>query len=258
MRQAVILAAGFGSRLARQKGELKPLRQVGGSSLIQRNLLLLAAAGVKKVVIVVGHRGEELAESVAVDAAKIDLEVVFAHNPEYQKSNGLSVLAARPHIDGNFLLLMADHIFDRAIVDLAVQKGAPVAGATLCIDYKINLVFDIPDATKVVTDGQRVLEIGKELEHYNAIDTGMFMCTPDLFDALEEARENSHNDDCSLSNGVATLRTRGEMFVEDVGKALWQDVDTELTLKHAERLLRRNLFDTNLGATARAQFGAVG
>lgn len=243
MRQAVILAAGFGSRLSREEGDLKPLREVGGASLIRRNILLLDRAGVEEVVVVVGYNGDILQAMVERDTRGLDIRVRFAHNQHYDKSNGLSVLAARPLIKGNFLLMMADHIFDGAIIEEAAAISVPEDGAVLCIDYKLTQVFDMDDATKVVTDGRRVLEIGKQLTRFNAVDTGIFACTPGLFAAIEHARRHSDNDDCSLSDGVTSLLAAGSMFVHDIGRALWQDVDDERCLIHAEHLLRDNMLD---------------
>jgi choline kinase len=218
---------------------------VGGASLIRRNVMILESVGVEKVVVVVGYRGAFLQEMVLEQTVGLDIELVFAVNHEYDKSNGISVLAAEPHTDGNFLLLMADHVFDREIVVQAQQISVPVDGGVLCVDYKISQVFDIEDATKVATDGRFIYDIGKQIETYNAIDTGIFAFSPGVYDALRAARARSTRDDCSLSEGVQTLIGRRLMLVEDIGDALWQDVDTELCLKHVERLMRDHRIDAD-------------
>ncbi len=255
IKQAVILAAGFGSRLARNEKDMKPLRQVGGGSLIRRNLLLLASAGVEECIIVVGYKGDELQAAVEQEASGLPIALRFVHNEAYRKSNGLSVLCAEPFVGGDFLLMMADHIFDRAMIEQAVLLEAPVQGALLCVDYKLGCVFDMDDATKVMTDGERVLQISKGLERFNAIDTGLFVCSRALFAALEEAR--SQRGDCSLSEGVAALVACERMFVHDIGEAMWQDVDDEGMLEHAEALLRAHMIDSDLGTTARNHFGVA-
>ena len=92
---AVILAAGNGRRL--HHGEMppsKPLTRVAGIPLIIRTLTSLARAGVRRTVIVTGFRGEEVLTAVSADPRVSGLDVVFAHNPDWQKSNGISVLAA--------------------------------------------------------------------------------------------------------------------------------------------------------------------
>jgi choline kinase len=44
------------------------------------------------------------------------------------------------------------------------------------------------EATKVRRDGSRIVAIGKDLVEYDALDTGVFVCSPLLFDALERSR----------------------------------------------------------------------
>jgi 1L-myo-inositol 1-phosphate cytidylyltransferase len=246
IRHAVILAAGYGSRLARSADDIpKPLRRVAGQPLLRRNLLMLQAAGIEHVVIVVGYQGDLIRESVQSDPALQNLHIDFAFNPAFDRSNGISVLAARPFIPSPspFLLQMADHIFEVAIARQMAALTVPTDGAILGIDRKINEVFDLDDATKVLTHDDRIASIGKTIPHYNAIDVGMFSCSHGLFDALRDARARSSRDDCSLSEGIAVLSQRGTMFTHDIGAAFWQDVDDNLMLNHVEALL--NARDAN-------------
>ncbi|MGB3739713.1 MAG: NTP transferase domain-containing protein, partial [Pontixanthobacter sp.] len=52
--QAVVLAAGYGSRLAKD-GTPKPLVTVGGAPLIEHAVRQCAAAGARDIVVVTGH-----------------------------------------------------------------------------------------------------------------------------------------------------------------------------------------------------------
>ena len=142
LQTAVILAAGFGSRLARHNGDLKPLRSVGGASLIRRNLEMLDRAGFTRAIVVVGYHSEPLIETVESELADLDIHVIFAENREYHKANGISVLTAAPYVGGRFLLMMADHIFDPAIVQQAKVASVPENGAVLMTDSKIDEVYD--------------------------------------------------------------------------------------------------------------------
>ena len=234
IRQAVILAAGFGSRLAGAKDELKPLVRVAGLSLIKRNLLMLKHGGIEEAVIVLGHRGDEVENTLKDDPDLEGIDIRFVNNPDYDKQNGLSVLAAKPVADRRFFLLMADHVFDRGILNVVSSNAMPSKGALLCIDRKISSIYDMDDATKVQTTNNRLVEIGKELESFDAIDTGLFCCTHDLFDALDQSKVNG---DCALSDGIRSLARRGSMRVLDIGEHFWQDVDTPGSKKHAENLL---------------------
>ena len=93
--------------------------------------------------------------------------------------------------------------------------------------------------TKVQTEGQRIVAIGKELQDYDAIDTGVFLCAGSIFDSLHRAQRHG---DCSLSDGVRLMAAEGNAHAIDIGEAWWQDVDTPEMLQRAEeesaRLLR--------------------
>lgn len=235
IHEAVILAAGMGSRMKRDGVETeihKPFIEVGGRTILSRNLEILAACGVTRVTLVVGYRHEVFRAEYArlIDTP---LEVRFVFNDEWRLSNGVSLLKAEGTPEGDFLLLMGDHLLEPALLRGLVAADHGAFGVVLAVDRKIDQVFDLDDATKVLTDGRQVLDIGKEIERYNAIDTGVFLCTPAVFGALGEARR-AQGGDCSLSDGMRRLAEDGRFVVHDVGEARWQDVDTPEMKGNAE------------------------
>jgi choline kinase len=237
-KQAVILAAGLGSRLAKTSDDIKPLKLVGGMSLIQRNIQHLAEFGIEEVIIVTGYHADILEKTLREDCANIPVKLTFVFNSEFRKSNGISVLCAKQAVTGNFILTMADHIFEPEMLQNAVMIVPPKQGALLCVDYKLDEVFDMDDATKVLVKDGKVASIGKKIGTYNAVDTGLFVCTPTLFSALEQAADMSQTHDCSLSEGIATLMKTGRMAVQDIGPLKWQDVDDDMMLQQAETMVR--------------------
>lgn len=235
-RCGVVLAAGFGSRLQGHTGDtkLKPLTPVAGVPLIHRTLRSLELAGCSRIVIVVGFSAQELEREILAGYGG-DAEILFVTNPRYELANGVSALCARDHVGDEFVLTMADHVLGDELMELARTHTPPEGGATLLVDFKLDAVFDMDDATKVLAEGTRLVEIGKQLERYNCVDTGVFVCTTGLLDALEEVLEA--RGDASLSEGVERLAKHGKMDVLDVGDGFWQDVDTPEMLAHAERRL---------------------
>ena len=71
----------------------------------------------------------------------------------------------------------------------------------------------------------------EEIAHYDALDTGMFLCSPALFDRLESATKDGN---CSLSDGMRQLASERRLRALEIGEAHWQDVDTPEALAHAE------------------------
>jgi 1L-myo-inositol 1-phosphate cytidylyltransferase len=237
--QAVVLAAGYGSRL-REGGDdrPKPLQEVLGVSLLARTVLTLAEAGVTGIHVVLGYRAAEIRDAITAELAAhaSPARVSFLDNPEYDRSNGVSVLCARGHVAPPFLLSMADHLYEAELPRIAAAADMTGADLWLCVDRRVGEVYDLDDATKVLAEGDRIVDIGKQLTSYNCIDAGVFAVGEALFDALDA--ERARRGDCSLSDGVRALGARGRAGVLDIGDAFWQDVDTPQARARGEEVLR--------------------
>ena len=232
--EAVILMAGCGSRLrGTDQTFLKPLVPVAGRPVVSYVIDTLTKTGIKKIVAIIGFEARRLSAALK-EIIPAGIELRLAENREWQKQNGISVLVAQGNVTAPFLLTMSDHIFERAIVDLLIERTDPSV-LNLAVDRKLNAFFDLDDAMKVQTRDDRVVQIGKTLSTYDAIDTGLFICPEEFFDYLERAKKNG---DCSLADGVRLMAGDGKVRAIDIGEATWQDVDTPEMLKHAEDLLR--------------------
>jgi choline kinase len=102
---AIILAAGSGSRLKPLTDATpKCLLDVGGRTILARQLERIAAAGVPRAVVVIGH----LADQVAVHLHRVPppIPVRLAPNAEYATTgNCMSVLAARDACAGDGIVI---------------------------------------------------------------------------------------------------------------------------------------------------------
>jgi 1L-myo-inositol 1-phosphate cytidylyltransferase len=214
----------------------KPLLPVAGRELLLRTLDSLAVAGCTRVVIVLGHRFEEMERFLS---ARYDgpIELVTVLNRDFQLSNGVSVLSARPQLPDRFILSMADHVFDREVMEIMARTEAPDQGAAVVVDRKLDSILDMDDATKVASEGRLVRRIGKDLSEFDAVDCGLFLASSALLDALQAVVDR--RGDASLSEGVQALADRGLMGCIDLGEAWWLDVDTPEMLEAAEGRLAR-------------------
>lgn len=234
--QVLILAAGDGSRLRDHVPvEHKGLVEMGGEPLLGRTCRVLGTLGLREAVVVTGHRSSAV-QAVLNGMGDLGLALRFVENPQWQLANGISVLAAAEMLAGQFLLLMADHLFDpqmlAAMRDVRLGPGEVV----LAVDRKLDSIYDMDDATKVRLAGERVAAIGKELTDFNGIDTGLFACSNALVAHLSAVEER--RGDCSLTDGMRVLIERGRLRALDIGAAWWQDVDTLGALAHGVGLLR--------------------
>lgn len=229
--EAVILMAGSGSRLQGSSEILfKPLVPVLGRPLICYTIDALVHARVQTVHAVVGFESESLKTQLK-PLIPSTLTFHWIDNPNWQKQNGISLLAMAGHIRTHFLLTMSDHLFDLAMIDLLIRNSDPDK-LNVAIDRKLGSIFDLDDAMKVQTRGNGIAAIAKDLPDYDAIDTGLFVCPLQMFKYLEQAKEQ---DDCSLADGVRLMASDDKVRTVDIGDAWWQDVDTSEMLRHAER-----------------------
>ena len=232
--QAVILAAGKGQRL-RPGGYLKPLTPLLGVTLLERVVLACRDVGVSECIVVLGYGKERIGERLDELADRAGIAVRGVENPHWEEGNGTSALAAQPYIRGSFLLAMCDHVFDPAILRRLVAAGSEGAECRLAVDYRTEQVFRLDDATKVQLTDSTITAIGKDLESYTAVDTGLFFCRPKVFNALQHARVAGEG---SLSAGWRRLIPHRQFQALDIGEAFWVDVDTPESLRYAERVLR--------------------
>lgn len=235
VRRAIILAAGLGSRLVTGEEIPKPLKPVAGVPLLVRILRTLQGSGITQAVIVIGYRGEQLKRALQAEKS-LSLELHFVTNEAWDRgANGVSLIAAREWLDEDCILSMADHLYSPEIVR-CLQEAELAGGCALAVDRDIPGCFDLDDATKVKLDGNRITGISKDLEIYDALDTGVFRVNKLLGDSLVEVYQR--RGDASLSDGVRALSATGRFFVVDVGRARWIDVDTPEAHRQAEAMLR--------------------
>lgn len=157
--RALILSAGRGSRLLPLTERLpKALVKIGGRPILGWQLDALAAAGVKSATIVVGFGAEHVAEYVA-ENAPANMPVTTVLNPFFDSADNLiSCWAAREEMDGDFLLLNGDTLFEPAVIErLLRSRTAPV---TVAVRRKAS--YDADDM-KVQCADSVLRHIGKHL-----------------------------------------------------------------------------------------------
>jgi len=243
--KALIIAAGRGSRLDNLTRDIpKALIPLLGLPLIERVVLTTKEAGINEYVIVVGYLGYKI-KAVLGNGDRFRVKIDYLENEEWQKGNGVSVLKAKELLNDNFFLLMSDHIFDARIPKGLVNyemRGAVV----LAIDRREPLLGD----TKVLEKNGKIIEIGKDIEESNCIDTGIFLCSPKIFSYIEDAVKKGKT---KLSDGIARAAENGDAEIFDITQinsyissmrkeieAFWMDIDTKKDLSKAKKLLIEN------------------
>ncbi|MCP4218278.1 MAG: nucleotidyltransferase, partial [bacterium] len=155
------------------------------------------------------------------------------------------VLCGREKISEPFFFTIFDLIYDAEIIKELKAEGIGEDEVKLAVDRRIkdNPLIDIDDVTKVRTEERQIRDIGKTLTDYNAFDTGIFLCTPALFTALEDSIAAG---DASLSGGMRKLGEKGKALTFDIGQRNWIDVDDDAAFKRAREIFKHRHTETNL------------
>ena len=159
--KAIILAAGKGSRLNGTAGDKpKCLVELGGMTLIERQIATLERAGIDDVVVVVGCQADRV-RAACGDA------VTYVENSRFAETNSLySLWTARALLYEGFVVLNCDVLFHPALLDdlLATHHDA-----ALLIAYRKGGQPSFGDEEmKVKVRGGRVLDISKTMDPADA------------------------------------------------------------------------------------------
>ena len=117
---ALILAAGYGSRIADVTLNPKSLLPINEKSLMDWHFESLAKVGIKDVVVVTGYKREILEDYLEKFKSNFNLE--FAVNDDYKvKGNTFSLFFGLEKVETDFLLFDADLIYDTEILRAFVE-----------------------------------------------------------------------------------------------------------------------------------------
>lgn len=124
--QAIILAAGMGRRLGELTNDnTKCMLEVNGTRLINRTLDAIAAVGIKRAILVVGYKAENVKKWVGQSYNGI--EIVYVENPIYDQTNNIySLFLAKEHLlNDDTILLESDLIFEPCVLSRIIDEPYP-------------------------------------------------------------------------------------------------------------------------------------
>jgi len=238
--KCLILAAGEGRRICGE-GESKPLIPLLGVPLIERVVRSALESGADEFYVVTGYEGERVRDFLKRLEERLKIRITPLVNDRWEEGNGLSVLKARDVLDEPFLLLMGDHLFDPQMARALIVHEPPEGEIALVVDEDLaNPLVDTEDVTRVKVEDGRIRDIGKGLADFNGFDTGIFLCSSAIFNALDQSMEK--DGDTTLSGGVRVLAAEGRANAVPVS-GFWIDVDDPPALKRAEKALLDRLRD---------------
>ena len=115
--KAIIVAAGKGNRLyPLTKDTPKPLLKINGETILEHQIQNLKNCGINEIVMVTGYQANKVEELAGPD-------IKYIYNPFYEITNSLASLwLAKVEMNGDFVYLHADVVFDRRILEEVLKR----------------------------------------------------------------------------------------------------------------------------------------
>jgi choline kinase len=243
--KGIILSAGQGRRLLPLTRNLpKCLIRIGGRTVLEWQLRMLARVGVRHVVVVTGFGAAEVDECLS-DVTPHGMQVRTLYNELYDQADNLvSCAVASPEMRDDFLLMNGDTLAEASVIErLLVSPQAPVAMA-----IAEKAAYDADDM-KVSRAGSLVTRVGKDLtadvSHGEAIGFSLYRGRgPELFtNALDEILREAEGARRWYLSAVNLLAGRGQVQAVGIGDARFAEIDYLHDLPKARTLV------ASLGAT---------
>ena len=233
--KALILAAGFGSRLAPITDNLpKSLVPVNGKPILFKQIDNLYENGVKDITIVSGYKAEVL-KSLTLEKYP---HVKIIESVDYATTNNMysAYLGIKEMGLGDMLMMNADVFFDSSVIK-----------ALLAFDKPNAIVVDIgrynEESMKVIEKDSHLVEISKAITKEDALGSSIDVYKFDKNGAtaffnrckeyIEEKKELKKWSEVALNDALNDIEFKACPLV-----GRWFEIDNHEDLKAAEELFK--------------------
>jgi NDP-sugar pyrophosphorylase family protein len=240
----VIPAAGRGIRLDPYTEKTpKVLLEVGGMTLIERNILLLKEQlGITRIIVILGHLGEEvMARCGNGDHFGVQLEYVFCDNVDAGLAQGL--LSIRNRVDGHFIVVLGDELYlqsnhaqlrDRPLHDVDAICGYRLTGDLDQI--KKNYSFDIVDG-KISHLDEKPLRVSS-----NNLGLGTIILSPKIFSCIEQTPPSPKTHRVELIDAINRMAVQGNRVFPALISGEYRNINFATDFIAATHLYRQTHF----------------
>ncbi|MFC7142760.1 bifunctional sugar-1-phosphate nucleotidylyltransferase/acetyltransferase [Halosimplex aquaticum] len=141
--QVVLLTAGEGTRMRPLTESLpKPMLPVADRPLVAHGADAAVDAGASELILVVGYEAEAVREYFGEEYRGVPVEYAVQ---EEQLGTAHAVKCASEHLDGQFVVLNGDDLYDRESVDALLSTDGPAVGTYRVDDPTSYGVFEVED-----------------------------------------------------------------------------------------------------------------
>lgn len=243
---AVVLAAGFGSRISGLTSNPKCLLKINNQSLLERHLTFLKACHIHDVIIVTGHKEELLLKEIKKHQSDLNIQTVF--NEHFKiTGNSLSLYLGLSQVKDKVLIMDADLCYDLDILRSFAEKAQD--NTFLCGDVDINdiecskVLVDQEKCVRLIADKRPVSPEELEILNFAGEALGMIKLDHSMVHALKDLMEKTFKDPAELKTNWERIFNffilQYPMKIAKTVNTNWIEIDTQEDYTRALRMFDR-------------------
>jgi dTDP-glucose pyrophosphorylase len=222
---AVIMAGGEGLRLRPITENIpKPMVDIGGVPLLERQISRLVKAGLERVYLSVNYLSHVIEEHFS-DGGSFGLEIRYLREREKLGTGGaLSLLPERP--DSPIIVMNGDILTTSDFGSLYAFHQSHSAHVTVAaIDYRINIPFGV-----IHNEGARVTGLAEKPSQSFLCNAGIYAISPVVLEQLP------HGSAYNMTDLINSCLTAGQTVAVFPVHEYWSDIGTPAELDKARSL----------------------
>lgn len=240
---ALILAAGYGSRISDVTDMPKCLLPINGKPLLEWHMTRMKNVGIRKLVIVTGYK-KEVIENFLLDFQN-DFEITYAVNDDFRvKGNTWSMLFGLEKVKGAFLLFDADLIYEEQILKEFVDDKDPnqilVGNASIDDIECSKAMIDKDGFVRMTIDKRAVTQAERERYHFAGEAMGIIKFSSEYKVAIQEACEKFLSEKANVSKNWEHVMNEflltHDMSIHQSPSDQWVEIDNKEDLMKAKKL----------------------
>lgn len=238
--KATILAAGEGTRLKPITSSLpKPMISIGGTPLLEHQILGLKNAGINDILVIVGYK-EEIIKEYFKDGQQFGINIEYKTQEEYRGTADATAHAKEFVNNDTFIMMygdvMVDKDFYKNLLQFYQKSEADGLISLLEVDNPQNFGIINLDSENFVRD--IVEKPSPDMDVGNLANAGIYIFPPEIFDAISKT-ELSVRNEYELTDSI-------KIFIEKFNKKIigyniqdsyWNDIGLPWQLLEANEYI---------------------
>lgn len=244
---ALILAAGYGSRISDVTTDPKSLLKINDKTLMDWHFNSLKAVGIKDVVVVTGYKREVLEDYLG--KFNSDFNLTFAVNDDYRvKGNTYSFFYGLEKVNSDFLLFDADLIYDTNILKTYVLDQSPnsiLVGESSIDDIECaKAMIDQDGFVRMTIDKRAVSPEEREKFKFAGEAIGILKFSKnyrdDMFNECSKFLSHPENISKNWEHVMNEFLLTHNMSVYQAVSDKWVEIDNREDFNKAQKLFKDN------------------